>query len=362
MKIRRVFSIRSPVVFFLATSFAAALAACGVQVSSAIPAPGAESRRANWLHDGYLVVANQADATAELIDLKTGKSIKKIPTGTGPHEAAISDDGKLAAITNYGTQPPGNSLTIAKIPSGDVLKTIDLGIYTRPHGIAWLDADRVLVTSETTRNVVQVNVTEGKVEKAFSTENPGSHMLALDRAGKKVYTANVSAANVTAIDLEKGQKRGDAPAAQASEGIAVSPDGKWIVTGNRSGSISVIETAGMKKTKDIACEGVPYRAAFTPDGKKALVPCPGSKEVAVVDMSKLEIEKKIKMSSEAGNPNSPLAGPRGVFINPSGKYAYVTLNESSSVAIVDLEKLEVVGQVGVGRSPDGVAFGRMPKP
>jgi len=77
-------------------------------------------------------------------------------------------------------------------------------------------------------------------------------------------------------------------------------------------------------------------------------------------MSKLEIEKKIKMSSEAGNPNSPLAGPRGVFINPNGKYAYVTLNESSSVAIVDLEKLEVVGQIGVGNSPDGVAFGKVP--
>ena len=348
--------MRSPVVIFLGASVAA-LAACGAQVSVAA---GQDNSKSSWLHDGYLVVANQADATAELIDLKTGKSIKKIPTGTGPHEAAISDDGKLAAITNYGAQQPGNSLTIAKIPSGEVLKTIDLGTYSRPHGIAWLDADRVLVTSETTQNVVQVNVTEGKVEKAFATGNGGSHMLALDRAGKKVYTANVPAANVTAIDLETGQKTNDSPAAQASEGIAVSPDGKWIVTGNRSGSISVIETAGMKKTKDIACEGVPYRAAFTPDNKKALVPCPGSKELAVVDMSKFEIEKKIKMSSEAGNPNSPLAGPRGVFINPNGKYAYVTLNESSSVAIVDLEKMEVVGQVGVGKSPDGVAFGKVP--
>lgn len=351
--------MRTPVLLVLASSFAV-IAACGAQVSVTAPATGPDNSKANWLHDGYLVVANQADATAELIDLKTGRSLKKIPTGTGPHEAAISDDGMLAAITNYGAGSPGNSLTIARIPSGAVILTIDLGQYTRPHGIAWLDADRVLVTSETTQNVVQVNVTEGKVEKAFATGNAGSHMLALDRGGKKVYTANISAANVTAIDLNTGQKTGDASAAQASEGIAVSPDGKWIVTGNRSGSISVIETAGMKKTKDIACEGVPYRAAFTPDSKKALVPCPGSKELAVVDMSKLEIEKKIKMSSEAGNPNSPLAGPRGVFINPNGKYAYVTLNESSSVAIVDLEKMEVVGQIGVGKSPDGVAFGKVP--
>src|SRR5688572_2532627 len=94
-EIRREFSMRSPVIVFLATSFAAALAACGAQVSVSPPATEPENAKANWLHNGYLVVANQADATAELIDLKTGKSLKKIPTGTGPHEAAISDDGKL---------------------------------------------------------------------------------------------------------------------------------------------------------------------------------------------------------------------------------------------------------------------------
>jgi DNA-binding beta-propeller fold protein YncE len=317
---------------------------------------------ADWRHEGYLVVANQADATAELIDLKAGKSLKKIPTGIGPHEAAISDDGRLAAITNYGSGPnPGNSLTIAAIPSGEVVKTISLGEYTRPHGIAWLDGDRVLVTSETTRNVVQVNVAEGKVEKAFPTGNPGSHMLALDRAGKRVYTANIPAANVTAIDLRTGQKIGDVPTAQASEGIALSPDGKWIVTGNRSGSISIIEAKAMKKVKDIPCEGVPYRAGFTPDGKRALIPCPMSKELVVVDMAKLEIEKRIKTSTEPGNPQAPLAGPRGVAVHPNGKWAYLTLNESLSAGIVDLEKLELAGQVGVGASPDGIAFTIGPK-
>lgn len=311
----------------------------------------------DWHHDGYLVAVNQADDTADLVNLRTGRSVKKIQTGTGPHESAVSPDGKRVAITNYGNgSSPGNSLTIAALPSGEVEKTIDLGTYTRPHGVAWLSDDVLLVTSETTRNVVQVSVREGKVEKVYPTENPGSHMLALDLARKRVYTANISAANVTGIDLESGKSLGVAPAAAQSEGIAVSPDGKWVVTGNRSGSISIIETATMKKVKDISCEGVPYRAGFTPDGRRALVPCPMGRELVVVDMAKQAIEKRIPMSANPGDPSSPLAGPRGVCVNLNGRWAYVTLNESQSVAIVDLEKLAVVGQAAIGKSPDGIAY------
>lgn len=342
-----------------------ALSACGAKtsdVSPSIPIFDERPVSSDWKHEGFLVVVNQADATADLIDLSQGRSIRKIPTGLGPHEAAISDDGKWAAIANYGNGPqPGNSLTIATLPKGDVVKTIDLGSYTRPHGIAWLDADRVLVTSESTQNVVQVNVTEGKVEKAFATGMRGSHMLALDRTGKRVYTANIPDANVTAIDLAEGKKLGDIPAAPQSEGIAVSPDGRWIVTGNRSGTISILDAKAMKKVKDLECAGVPYRAGFTPDGKRALVPCPMSKELVVVDMVKLEIEKKISTSADPGDPNAPLAGPRGVYVHPNSRWAYLTLNESASAGIVDLAKLEVVGRVPVGRSPDGIAYGNVSK-
>lgn len=342
-----------------------ALTACGsktADVSPSLPLQTTEVAEVDWKHEGFLVIVNQADATADLIDLSLGKSIRKIPTGLGPHEAAISDDGKLAAITNYGNGPqPGNSLTIASLPKGAVVKTIDLGIYTRPHGIAWLDSDRVLVTSESTQNVVQVNVTEGKVEKAYSTGMRGSHMLALDRAGKRVYTANMPDANVTAIDLVEGKKLGDIPAAPQSEGIAVSPDGKWIVTGNRVGSISILDAKNLKKVKDIECAGVPYRAGFTPDGKRALVPCPQSRELVVIDMEKLEIERKISTGSDPADPKAPLSGPRGVYVHPNSKWAYLTLNESSAAGIVDLVKLEVVGRVPVGRSPDGVAYGIVPK-
>ena len=313
----------------------------------------------SWQHEGYLVVANQQDGNAELIDLKLWKSIKKIPTGVGPHEVAVSLDGKTAIVTNYGTgQVMGNSLTIVSLPSGEVVKTVDLGKYTRPHGAAWLDKDRAIVTSETTQNVVIVNITKAEVERAISTGNPGSHMLALPADKKRVFTANVPAANVSAIDLETFTKTGDVAAAAGSEGLAVSPDGTRVITGNLSGSITIIDAKNMKPLVTLECPGSPYRAAFSPDGKTAYVPNPKGGELVVVDVEKLTISKRISTVKDPNDPAGPPAGPTGVFINPNGKWAYVSLAGATSIGIIDLAKGEVVARILVGKSPDGVGFSK----
>ncbi len=312
----------------------------------------------DWRHDGYLIVANQQDANADLIDLRLGKSIKKIPTGVGPHEVAISLDGKTAIVTNYGNgQVVGNSLTIVSLPSGQVTKTIDLGKYTRPHGAAWLDKDRAILTSESTQNVVIVNVSGGAVERAISTGNPGSHMLALPADSKQVFTANIPAGNVTAIDLTTFLKTGDVAAAAGSEGIAVSADGTRIVTGNLSGSITIIDAKSMKPLATLDCPGSPYRAAFSPDGKLAFVPNPKMGEL-VVDVHGLKITKRISTLKDPNDPQGKPAGPTGVFIHPSGTFAYVSLAGATSIGVIDLTKGEVVARIPVGNSPDGVAFAK----
>ena len=45
-----------------------------------------------------LVVLNKSEATASLIDLESGAVRATLPTGNGPHEAAVSPDGRLALV------------------------------------------------------------------------------------------------------------------------------------------------------------------------------------------------------------------------------------------------------------------------
>src|SRR5258707_106730 len=50
---------------------------------------------------GVIVVANQQGASATVVDAATMKTIATLPVGNGPHEAAISPDGRWAAVTLY---------------------------------------------------------------------------------------------------------------------------------------------------------------------------------------------------------------------------------------------------------------------
>ena len=87
---------------------------------------------------GTLVVLNKAEASASLIDCATGREIARLPTGKGPHEVAISPDGKTAVVGDYGQREPGSTLTVIDLPGRRVVKTIDLGDHHRPHGIEFL--------------------------------------------------------------------------------------------------------------------------------------------------------------------------------------------------------------------------------
>src|SRR3954454_3426713 len=84
-----------------------------------------------------LVVLNKAQATASIISLADGRTIATMPVGDGPHEIAVSPDGYLAVAANYGGRTPGNSLTVLDLRARKPVRTIDLGSYARPHGIAW---------------------------------------------------------------------------------------------------------------------------------------------------------------------------------------------------------------------------------
>ena len=74
-----------------------------------------------------LIVLNKSAASAWLLDPQTGEARAQLRVGDGPHEAAVSPDGKIAVVANYGIRGKnGNSLTVIDIPSRKVTATIDL--------------------------------------------------------------------------------------------------------------------------------------------------------------------------------------------------------------------------------------------
>ena len=338
---RQIGLMRTP--SFAAVSLTAALIAA---LGGAAPLPGQSAA------SGTVLVANQQSASATIIDLAT-RAETTIDVGVGPHEAAISPDGRWGVVTIYGTQTPGNSLAVIDLVAKKAVRTIDLGEYRRPHGAAFLPGSTttVVVTSEASQNVVIVDINAGKVLSAIPTHHPGSHMLGITADGKHVFTSNVSWGGITEIDLEGKAFARDLSVAPQTEGVAVAPDGATVWVGsNSTGTVSVVETKSWSVAATLSGLGMPYRIGISPNGAIAVICDPQQNTIHIADVSSRKI---------VGSVGS-LPSPRGVFIAPDNRTAFVTFGADNSVGVIDLVDRMLKTKFPAGASPDGVAYGRAP--
>ncbi len=298
---------------------------------------------------GTLVVVNKRASTATIVDLGSGETLATLPTGNGPHEVAITKDGSRAVVTDYGGQTGGNSLTVIDVPGLRVEKTIDLGVYSRPHGIAFLPGDSlVAVTSEDARSVVVVRLADGEIVRAVTTDAGGSHMLALVASGDRVYTGNISDESVSELSLADGKHTRTFGAPTQPEAIGVTPDGSEVWVGsNDKGTVSVIDVATGTLEEALDGFGWPYRILPTPYLRLVLIPDLRRDELRIVDRSSRQTLATVSL---------PGGGPQGITLSEDGRTAFQSLSQLGQVAIIDLEGMEVLGRVDVGDRPDGVAY------
>jgi YVTN family beta-propeller protein len=314
-----------------------------------------------------LLVANKSDDTVDLLDLATGKSHATLPTGVAPHEIAVSPDGRTAVIANYGDRDtPGSTLTVVDISAARVARTVDLGDHTRPHGVAFLSADKVVVTTEGSRHLLVVEPSTGSVVTAVETAQRVSHMVALAQKLERAFVANIGSGSVTVIDLASGSKLADIPTGDGAEGIAITPDGAEVWVGNRGAdTISILDPESLEVLVSIPCPGFPIRVAMTPDGRRALVSAAQSGEVVLFDVQKRqEIARSALDLANAPDAAQRLFGDRfgqspvpvGVVVSPGGDRAWVAATQADAVVAIEPGSLEIRNVLEAGREPDGMAF------
>jgi YVTN family beta-propeller protein len=311
------------------------------------------ARRVNLT--GTVIAVNQQSDSVTLIDLKTMEAYRHVPVVGGPHEAAASPDGRMVLVTNYNKQGVGQqkTLSVLALPSGDTIKTIDLGEYRAPHDVRWVDATHVIVTAEGSQALLLVNITTGAVERVFKTDTAVSHMLALTSDRTRLYCSNMRDGSVSAFDFKTGGKIKDVKTGKECEGVGVTPDGRWVWAGNRAeDTISIIDTRTLEVSKRISSPGFPYRVQFTPDGKLALVPHANASSLVVADVATQTIVKSIKLGlTKVAEPSTA-----GVFPHPDNRHAFVTVRNDNSMLVLDLVTGETLARVAVQNSPDGVTY------
>jgi DNA-binding beta-propeller fold protein YncE len=314
-----------------------------------------------------LIVANKSDDTVDLVAIDSGESQATLPTGHAPHEVAVSPNGRLAVISNYGDRKtPGSSLTVIDIGRAVVLRTIDLSPHQRPHGVQWISKDAVAVTTEGSAHLLVVQPHQGKIVAAIGTGQEISHMVAVPALANRAFVANIGSGTVTAIDLQSGKKLRDIPTGAGAEGIAISPDGEYAWVANRADdTIAVVSIETLDIEAELPCKGFPIRVAFTPDGKHVLLSLADSGEIVVFDAILRKELKRAKLDlSPVADAGKRLFGDRfgespvpvGIVVSYDGKRAWVAATQADMVVAFDPVTLEVLDLIKAGREPDGLAL------
>jgi YVTN family beta-propeller protein len=302
------------------------------------------------------------DNTATLLDVASRRVVATLATGDGAHEVAVSHDGRWAVVSNYGVRgAPGNSLTVIDIPAAVVTRTITLGDFKRPHGSAFLPGDSLfVVTSEASKAVVLVNFKDGTVAGSIPTNHPASHMLAMTSDGRRIYTSNVADGTVSELDVAGRKFVREFTVAPAVEGIAVTPNGDQVWVGsNQAKTTTVVDPRAGAAVGTLSGFGMPYRLAVTPDSRTVVITDPPNAVVRIVDRATRTDRAIVKIPAEgvtdkAEFPGSP--SPEGIILSRDGRTAYVALQGSSRVAVIDIASGSVVAYMPTGAGPDGIGY------
>ena len=317
---------------------------------------------------GLLLVLNKGAGTASLIDPVSGETRATMPTGAGPHEVALSPDGRTAVVTNYGVPgEAGSTLTVLDLPTRTATATIDLAPHKRPHGVAWLpDGRRVAVTLETDSLIALVDVPARRIEATISTGQALSHMIRVSEDGAYAYVANIGSGSVTMIDVEGRYVLRTVPTGAGAEGIALTPDGAELwVTNRAANTVSVLDAQTLAPLDTLSSSDFPIRLAFTPDGSTALVTNARSGDVRFFDVSTRDSIGVVTLRADSTLTRGTMLGmefgagtgvPIGVIISPDGRLAYVSNANVDAVTVIDVKQRRVVALLPTGREPDGVVF------
>jgi YVTN family beta-propeller protein len=297
-----------------------------------------------------LVIVSKGDNALEIVDMGTLKVVGRVGVGTVPHEVAVSDDGKIAVVTNYGAHQDGTTLSVVDLDALKEIHRMELTNLTGPHGVEFFDG-KFYFTAEGSKKIARYDAATNRVDWEQEIGQNRTHMLVIAMNGKTIYTANVNSGTVTAVNSDgKNWTNTVIAVGKGPEGIDLSPDGKEVWAANSGdGTVSIIGTASktVVATVDVGTKRS-NRVKFTLDGKLVLISDLGSGDVLIMDAETRQVVKKISMGKSA----------EGILMQPVGTRAFVAASGDDKVKIVDLKTLAVVGEIDGIKDADGMGWRR----
>ena len=327
-----------------ALTCAALLAGCGTMADFP-PEPDASPER------GTLYVTNKHGNNLSVIDLSSGREMRRIATCTEPHELALSPDGDHVAVACYG----GTAIEIYATAGMERVARFDLGAGAAPHGLAWHHGHALFATAEGRRSIFRITgaLTDTPEVREYPTKQAGSHMLVVADDAAAAWTTDLGSRTVTRIELEGATRPRSVTVGEEPEGIALSPDGKTLwVSARGSDQAIALDPVTLKVRETVATGRFPLRLAIRPQGDVAITSNLRDGSLSVIDLDTAQVVRTIAVSSpEEAEERFQVT----VLWSDEGSTIYVAETGTDTVAEVDYATGTVRRRIAVGDGGDGLA-------
>jgi YVTN family beta-propeller protein len=303
---------------------------------------------------GVLLVANKADHTLGIVDPETGEEVATVTVDVTGHEVTASPSGRFAYVPIYGDSgvgmpgSDGHTIHVIDIHARHRVATIDFRKPTRPHDAVFGPKGLLYVTTELMNSISVINPRNNRIVATLPTGQPESHMLAITRDGKRIYTSNAHAGTVSVIDVPNRKVIAIIPVSKYAQRIALSTDERLAFTADQTQpQLAVIDTTTNRVKDWVPLPAIAYGTAATRDGRWLVAALPSANQVAVIDLQSMKVARTIDVAPD----------PQEVLVRPDNKVAYVS-SQVGKVSVINLETWQVDKSISVGKGSDGLGWAR----
>ena len=213
---------------------------------------------------GTIFVTSFGGASVAVVDGHTWKLRTMITTPDRPHSIVISPDGQRVYTGCYG----GAAIAVINVASETLAATIPLPQAAEPYGLTISQDGRYLYTSDNLTG--RLFVVDALARRVVDSVAVGLHPALITHSpdDKTLYVANGGAHSVSVLDIGHDPAhptvRATVPVTGYPHGIAVTPDGRYVVVANTLGKdLSVIDTTTLKVIATIPGERYPNDVLIT---------------------------------------------------------------------------------------------------
>lgn len=179
------------------------------------------------------------------------------------------------------------------------------------------------------------------VETIKVDPDPGHAVLSPD--GKSLYVTSRATDRISVISTKTGKVKRRIDVGARPNSLSVGPAGAALYVATAGGGTVRVINPESGAHSDIRIGGRVSSASPTPDGKYLWVALSETDSIAKVDLSSRSVAKRLRVGD----------GPTSVRVTPDGKYAMSANRLDDTISVIDTKRNRVVKTIKVGDSPRG---------